>query len=143
MGFVSVIAGTKATAVAAQRGRRDASAPGDSENTSASSLCVFMEEREGSFVLEGTGKLLSEPFEMETGSYRIEVALSNHARTDSGFWVDFISREDGEIDDYFSVSDSEGAPEFASGMIEFTRNGEDLAEQSSFRGDWKIVLSPI
>lgn len=109
----------------------------------APNTCVVMEERDGAFVIEGKGKMLSEPFAMAPGTYRLEVELSNPSRTDSGFWIDFIAREDGEVDDYFAVSDSEGVPEISSGTLELTYDGEYLAEQTSFRGDWKVVLSPL
>lgn len=116
---------------------------GGSVSAQVANTCIIMEEREGAFVLEGTGKQLTEPFTMAAGVYRIEVELTNPSPTDVGFWMDFIIRDGGEDDDSFIVSDSQGVPELSSGTVEFSVDGEYLAEQTKFRGDWKVVLSPI
>lgn len=108
----------------------------------SSNICVFMEERDGAFVLEGSGQLLTEVFELESGRYRIEVELSNFGRFDTSIWVHFYNREDGRDEPRFYYNFNRKEPEVVSGSVEMKRGGEYVAEVE-FSGDWKIVLSPI
>lgn len=57
--------------------------------------CVFMEEREGAFVLEGVGAMLTEPFPLEEGTYRIEIEIPEPRPKSWFIEIQFYIREDG------------------------------------------------
>ena len=105
--------------------------------------CVLMEEREGAFVLEGTGNMLSEPFHLDEGTYRIEVEIPEPRPRSWGINLQFFIRADGSKSGAFHLSDSNEIPGFGSGAITARETGEFVVETSSYGRPWKIVLSPI
>ena len=136
-GIVSLPGIGCATPLAAQR---TANTP---ESDTSSGRCVFMEEREGAFILEGTGHLLTEPFHLNAGTYRIEVEVTV---PESQSWMidtQFYIQDDGSRSGSFTLTDGNKVPGYGSGAITARETGNYVVEVTYFDDNWKIVLSPI
>lgn len=102
--------------------------------------CVCMEERDGAFVIEGSGEKLSEPFAMEPGRYRLEVEIVAPDEDRDDFVGRFYLRATGDAVDSFSTSSRDVG---FSTSIDLRDGNEFLFESVLVDSDWKLVISPI